>query len=386
MDASIADAPIRVYELGSTVGGLKKGVLPKEIAYRQDIADKLSKIDPGKIYCITHMSDLDGISSAALFYKFFSLPLGNIYFSDYNVDTINGIAEAVEALGLHGAAIIISDFSTNLANTTVIEDFLSKQKSRGNLLLWLDHHPWTEEAITALMRLLDFGVVGENNAYCATEIIYKVLCEAKDADDIGKSIADKAHVADFNLAPPPPPGDTSPNTALAISYYTHQDKEAMYEGLRSLVKDVANLDYESETFTKASDMYRRIAEKEFENLKKNMKVIDSNGIKTVIGFGKFMHATSTCDILHRLTNADMVIYVRTEENSVSMRSWGDVDCSKIAFKMQGGGHPHAAAFRLDDYGDLSSPDLQAKVIDMISSMIPLSVSNDSPKSRRLSVQ
>lgn len=329
----------QVYELGKMAGSSRKGISPADIRYNHNLASRLASIGAENTYGVTHMSDLDGISSAALLFKFYSVPLDHIYFTDYKVDTIRSIAESIESLGLHGAAIIISDFSSNQANTEVIVEFLSKQRDRGNFLIWLDHHPWTEDAIASISPLLDFGIAGENNEYCATEIIYRVLCEDKDGDGAGKEIAYKAHMADFNLALPPPLGDTAPNTGLAINYYTHAATEKLYGGLQGFVKDVAKLDYASEGFADATNRYRQIAEAEFDSLKKGMKQIDLYGIKTVIGFGRFMHATATCGMLHELTGADMVIYVRIDENEVSMRSWGEVDCSKIAFKMHGGGHP-----------------------------------------------
>ncbi|MEM0149499.1 MAG: DHHA1 domain-containing protein [Candidatus Micrarchaeaceae archaeon] len=369
----------QVYEIGSMVEGLRRTLPLAEIIYFKDLVDKLVSMGSENLYNVTHMSDLDGISSAALLFKFFSMPLEHVYFTDYKLDTIKGVSESIDSLNLKGAAIIISDFSSNKANTEAMKEFLSRQKSKGNMLIWLDHHPWLEDSLASMSQLLDFGIAGENSAYCATEIIYKVLCENADTDGTGRKIAETAHIADFNLAPPPPLGDTSPNTGLAINYYAHIDKEKLNEGLRGLVKDVADLKYESSRFANATALYRKMAEAEFEKLKKGMKQIDAYGIKTVIGFGRLMHATSTCSMLHELTGADLVIYIRVDEKAVSLRSWGDVDCSKIAFNMRGGGHPHAAAFRIDDYGDLSTKEAQDKFVGMISPMIALSVGagNDS---------
>ena len=376
----------QVYEIGSMVEGLRCPIQPTEISYIKELVDKLKSIGSKNLYNVTHESDLDGISSAALLCKFFSMPLDHIYFTDYKPDKIKKATESVDSLNLKGAAIIISDFGSNQANTEIMKEFLSKQKNKGNMLIWLDHHPWLEDAIAAMSQILDFGIAGENRDYCATEIVYKMLCEQADADGTGRKIAETAHIADFNLAPPPPLNDASPNTGLAITYYAHIDKEKLNDGLRGLVSDVANLEYESGRFAKATASYRQAAQAEFEKMKKSIVQIDSYGIKTVIGFGRFMHATSTCNMLHELTGAALIIYVRTDENSASLRSWGDVDCSKIAFKMRGGGHPHAAAFGIDNYGDLSTKEAQDKFIETISPMIALSVGNDYTKNRGLSVQ
>ncbi|EQD42999.1 phosphoesterase RecJ domain protein, partial [mine drainage metagenome] len=291
--------------------------------------------------------------------------------------TINEIIKVFDSLNLRDAIIIVSDFSSNQANTAAMEKFVSKQKDVGNMVLWLDHHPWSDEAISTMSKGLDYGIAGENKLYCATEIIYKVLCETLDDDKTGKTIADHAHIADFNLALPPPADDTSPNISLAINYYTHINKGELSSGLRGIVEDVANCNYESPGIASATGRYRETARVEFERLKNNLTTLNTYGIKTVIGFGRFMHATSVCGTLHTLTGADLVLYVRTDENAVSARSWGDVDCSKIAIKMRGGGHPHAAAFRIDNFKGIDTIEGQQEFIKMISPMIELSVSHDS---------
>ncbi|MGC8537640.1 MAG: DHH family phosphoesterase [Candidatus Micrarchaeia archaeon] len=375
-----------IYKTDASNGGKTVEISPEEISYDETLASKLLAVGGSNIYNITHMSDLDGISSAALLFRFFSMPLDHAYFVDYNIATIENVSQSMHQLNLSGATIIITDFSSNAANLESMGKFITEQKHAGNSVIWLDHHPWSSDAIAKIFGMLDYGIAGENNLYCGAEIVYKVLCSGSDDVGIGKEIADHAHVADFNLLPPPPPGDTSPNISLAINYYAHVDKSRLYEGLRGFVKDVSEGDYESEGIANATSSYRETANAEFKKMKESMVTLNTNGIKVIIGFGKLMHATSACGMLHDQTGADLVIYVRTDEKAVSLRSWGDVNCSNIAFKMHGGGHPHAAAFRIDEFTSLDTDAGRQEFIKIISPLIGLSVGNDNTEDRGLGVQ
>ena len=373
-----------IYRVDASNGGKVVDIIPEEIAYDEALAGKLLSSGGNNIYNITHMSDLDGISSASLLFKFFSMPLDHAYFVDYNIATIGNVAESLRKLKLSGATIIITDFSSNATNIEGMGKLIIEQKNAGNSVIWLDHHPWSSDAIAKVFGLLDYGIAGENDLYCGAEIVYKVLCEGQDNTGIGKKIAVRAHLADFNLLPPP--DDTLPNISLAINYYTHVDKSRLYEGIRGFVMDVSEGDYESEGISKATKLYRDTANAEFKKMKEGMITLNTNGIKVIIGFGKFMHATSVCGMLHDQTDADLVIYVRTDEKAVSMRSWRSVDCSNIALKMHGGGHPHAAAFRIDGFTDLDTDAGRQEFIKIISPLIRLSVGNDNTEDRRLGVQ
>ncbi len=375
-----------VYRTDVLNGGKATEIPPEEISYDELLAGKLLSLGGSNIYNITHMSDLDGISSAALLFRFFSMPLDHVFFADYNIATIENVAESLRQSKLSGATIIITDFSSNAANIESTNKLIKEQKNAGNSVIWLDHHPWSGDAIAKVFSLLDYGIVGENDLYCGAEIVYKVLCEGRDNTKMGKRIADHAHVADFNLLPPPPPEDASPNISLAINYYAHVDKGKLYEGLRSFVKDVSEGNYESEGIANATALYRETANAEFKRMKEGIVTLNTNGIKVIIGFGKLMHATSACGMLHDQTGADLVIYVRTDEKAVSLRSWGDVDCSNIAFKMHGGGHPHAAAFRIDGFTGLDTDAGRQELIKIISPLIRLSVVNDNTEDRRLGIQ
>ena len=375
-----------VYRTDALNGGKVAEIPPEGISYDESLARKLLSLGGSSIYNITHMSDLDGISSAALLFKFFSMPLDHVFFTDYNIATIENVAESLRQPKLSGATIVITDFSSNAANLEIMNKLVREQKDLGNSVIWLDHHPWSSDAIDKVFRLLDYGIAGENDLYCGAEIVYRVLCEGRDSNKTGKKIADRAHDSDFNLLPPPPPDDTSPNISLAINYYAHVDKGKLYEGLRGFVKDVSEGNYDGDAIANATALYRETANAEFKRMKEGMVTLSTNGIKVIIGFGRLMHATSACGMLHDQTGADLVIYVRTDEKAVSLRSWGDVDCSNIAFKMHGGGHPHAAAFRIDGFAGLDTDAGRQEFIKIISPLIKLSVGNDNTEDRRLGVQ
>ena len=281
------------------------------------------------------------------------MPLDHVFFTDYNIATIENVAESLRQFKLSRVTIVITDFSSNAANLESMNKLVREQKNFGNSVIWLDHHPWSSDAIDKVFGLLDYGIAGENDLYCGAEIVYKVLCEGRDSNGMGKKIADRAHDADFNLLPPPPPDDTSPNISLAINYYAHVDKGKLYEGLRSFVKDVSEGNYESEGIADSTASYREVANAEFKRMKDSMVTLSASGIKVIIGFGKLMHATSACNMLRDQTGADLVIYVRTDEKAVSLRSWGDVDCSNIAF-------------RIDDFAGLDTDAGRQEFIKIIS--------------------
>ena len=72
-----------VYRTDALNGGKATEIPPEEISYDELLARKLLSLGGSNIYNITHMSDLDGISSAALLFRFFSMPLDHVFFADY---------------------------------------------------------------------------------------------------------------------------------------------------------------------------------------------------------------------------------------------------------------------------------------------------------------
>ncbi len=342
--------------LADNLISMSKGfVEPDSISYSEGLS---SIMHSRNIYCITHKTDMDGIASAALMYKFYSVPPERIKFMEYSLDSYRDIADWLESEDMSNSVLLLTDVSFNPAASPILEPALAKLKEKGNIVVWLDHHPWFKDQIDFCKDNLSYIVVGENKLMCGTDLVYNILCKKEDKDNSGMKLAEVAHIMDFNLRSE----STDPLTFRLSRTITYMlwDKPNTEAYFRKLVPIIADMDFNNDIIIDTEKRYLDEEEANLAELLSNAKTFKAGGHTITIGFGKRLQTNEACEALMLKDNSEIAAFVNYYEKRCSMRSKSNVDCSYIAKAMGGNGHPQAAGFSVDpsEYSDFDDAGME----------------------------
>ncbi len=344
-----------------------------EIKYDKNLVSLLKSYDKSKIYNLTHIEDMDGMTSAALLKHYYDLPYENIIFADYGeLNLKNTIADMKKSIS--NGVLVITDLSLNEKFIPIFKKFLRFARTKKNKVIWLDHHFCGEDTINSIFPLLDYAVIGENRKFCGAELVYNILCEKSE---IGSTLAKIAHAMDFKVEIEEKYNKHIKNILYAISYL---NKNGNYKkNLRDFIKDIENLDFNSELIRNAARKYTETAKIETKYIINNTSVFDSNGYKIAVGFGKDLNSTDVCDSIEKKVNSDLIIYAKSDSYSASLRRSKNIDinCIKIAAKMGGGGHPFAAGFPIPVNIDIATNTGRKIFVNKIKKVVDSVLKNDS---------
>ncbi|MCL4389297.1 MAG: hypothetical protein M1528_01045 [Candidatus Marsarchaeota archaeon] len=309
------------------------------------------------IYNVTHARDLDGMASAALITRNYKIPLENIIFFDYG-DSFSDITEEIAAKHPQKSVFVFSDVGVNRDLLGEYVKLLPRLAKRGNKVIWLDHHQWSNAEINRISRYCSLMVVGENRYYCGSDIVYKILCK-KDAES--DKVAELAHTSDMFLKPKSRAQMTMlKRYAFGLKYYNLKPRGRRDKLLREVVLNLSQGIISNKPINQGYAKYRRIFANAQRRLDKSSRLlILSDNTRIALGFSNSLQSTFAGIHLLKKFKADISAYINTGDRSsssanCSMRSRkGGLDCLKIALKFNGGGHPQACAFRITKGYDFS---------------------------------
>ena len=300
---------------------------------------ELIKSNKASIYNVTHIADFDGMGSAAMFMHYAGVPKERIFFGNYMRQDIDKMISELKAAKLRNSFIIFTDMSVNDSAIDVLKGLMHWLKGEGNKVAWIDHHPWSDSAVSEVGSECIYLVAGENKNYCATELVYKELFENEADKEYGTYLANIAHYADFNIR----------NEQLdpllfeitgAITYINYNQGNTAK--LRDLVSEFAKGNYKNSITKEAYASYLKDSELNIKALEESLEKHSVGNLILGIGYSKHLGSTQACTIIADELKADIAIFVNTDSGKVSLRSGKAIDCSKLAVALGGGGHPQAA--------------------------------------------
>ena len=291
---------------------------------------------------LSHIADIDGVGSAALVRMRYGMPLNHIFFTGHDKSDIEEACGELRGLADGGALLFITDLSPNRETMGLYGSLISRTKSHGGAVVWLDHHVWPREAIRSLASRCDVAVFGENKEMCATQIVHSFLgLNSRFADEF----ADNVHYIDlfirtrnrrYNLR--------SEEYKLAIAYYLMDGSHRTQQGrLRRLAAVISSGRFTSPAVRRDALKFRKINDERLGLLFGSMTRLSK---KVVIGFSKQVDSTDAGHGMLVRSGADIAILVKTQTGHCSIRSRKS-DTVPLARALGGGGHPHASGFSLD---------------------------------------
>ncbi len=293
------------------------------------------------IFVLSHASDIDGVGSAALIKTKYSIPAGNLFFSDYSKQGLGYVDGKLRGRYRNGVTLFIADLGVNDAIIPSYSRIISNVKRHGGKVYWFDHHPWSDDAIKRLASRCDAAIVGENERYCATEITYR---ELGFSDAFTKKFVKIVHYSDFNITPKSK-SDYRAVGIYALSITAYNISESWGYKTKKL-RHIADTIAKGRLFDSA---IKRDAKK-FDKTNKERTGRMVKGLITrgnfAIGFSKHIQSTYACGAVIDASKKPVGIYINIQIGRGHIRSTGP-DISKLARSLGGGGHPRASGFDID---------------------------------------
>jgi len=272
-------------------------------------------------------------------------PQAKIFFTSYGKENFERISqliyrEIIEKAG-HGL-LIFCDLGLNKEILPLMSEVFGFVRSNNWSILWLDHHPWTAEALELFGvdmvedRKLILDTSGDK---CASELVYEFFLKS---NIIAKHLAKMAHTSDFlvkdQFLPPLP--------ELILYYKTFPNFYTKLANLSLKISKGTLWD------TEMQDEYRIFSnlrdESKTESWKKLRELNLDNGIRMmVIPAGPYIQSSLFSEEIFQKTNADIIFFL-TSDGKVSIRRSNPIlRCNDIAAELlEGGGHKYAAGGRV----------------------------------------
>ncbi|MGC9037271.1 MAG: DHH family phosphoesterase [Candidatus Micrarchaeia archaeon] len=322
----------------------------KEIDERLGLAQQLVSTH---VLIVSHSTDLDGIASAALLLRAYS-DAGTV-FTDY---TLQSIRHALARISSFRGIVFIADLNVNIAHRRLWQEAISKAKSNGSKIIWLDHHPWAKECV-GIAEMCDFAIFGENRQYCASEIVARLLGFNSTRD---KMLLKLVHADDFAIK-----NDGMRilrKYQLAITYANTLSMASRQKLLRRFADSISKGVLVSKEITKLAKSFEERSKKEISKALSN--IYYSGDIAVAFASNKLVF-DDLLDALFKKSGKEIVIAVNTVERKASIRS-KEKDISRLAQAFGGGGHPHAAGFNLSKGTRLNTEHDRKKFVEKIANV------------------
>jgi oligoribonuclease NrnB/cAMP/cGMP phosphodiesterase (DHH superfamily) len=287
-----------------------------------------------RILIFSHESDLDGLYSAAI--GLIRYPQAMAVFLGYGADNMskmgNFISTATNQSSERGL-IIIADLGLNDDLIELCDGILSKAAEEGWQVMWVDHHPWSEQATKAASKFAEI-VHDSSGKKCAAELMYEKLVQG---NEVGEQLARMAHTMDFFTKDQ----FLTPITELIRYYQTFPDfyermLELAHKSAKGILWDVAmQTDY---------NRYSLLRDRAKSEVLAAVQVRPA-GKHTVayVPSSPYLNSSLFSEQVFSETGADLVLFYSAKGKVSIRRNTELISCREVAARLpEGGGHDYAA--------------------------------------------
>jgi oligoribonuclease NrnB/cAMP/cGMP phosphodiesterase (DHH superfamily) len=287
-----------------------------------------------KVIIFSHESDLDGIFSAAI--GLIRYPQADTVFLGYGVEHFTKMANIMYSTIYsykEKGIFIISDLGLNDNVINICKDIFSKTKKNGWGIIWVDHHPWSEEAIEAVKPFIDI-VIDNSGGKCAADLMYETFVLGHS---LAAKLASMAHTMDFFTKDQ----YLTPTSELIRYYHSFPN---FYDRLTNLARKSAHgvlWDIEMQNEYNEYVLLRETAKKQvFSTLiVKQIKGINVAFVQS----SPYLQTSLFSEEVFQRTHADLVMFYGSKGKVSIRRNNEKINCNEIAANLtEGGGHKFAA--------------------------------------------
>ena len=291
-----------------------------------------------KVMIFSHESDLDGLYSAAI--GLMRYPQAMTVFLGYGTDNFNKLGNFIHSATRYsssskevGGKIIIADLGLNDELIETCRKIFSDASSNAWKIMWVDHHPWSDQAIEAVKPFVEI-VLDASGRKCAAELMYETMLPG---NKVAEKLASMAHTMDFFTNNQ----YLTPISELIRYYQTFPDFYYRLSDLAS--KSSKGILWDIEMQNDYND-YVRLREEAKEQVFASMQIREAGRFKVAyIQSSPYLQNSLFSQEVFSKTNTDLVMLYSTK-GKVSIRRNNDaISCRSIAANLpEGGGHDYAA--------------------------------------------
>lgn len=291
-----------------------------------------------KVMIFSHESDLDGLYSAAI--GLMRYPQAMTVFLGYGIDNFNKLGNFIHSATRYsssskevGGKIIIADLGLNDELVETCRKIFSDASSNAWKIMWVDHHPWSDQAIEAVKPFVEI-VLDASGRKCAAELMYETILPG---NKVAEKLASMAHTMDFFTNNQ----YLTPISELIRYYQTFPDFYYRLSDLAS--KSSKGILWDIEMQNDYND-YVRLREEAKEQVFASIQIREAGRFKIAyIQSSPYLQNSLFSQEVFSKTNTDLVMLYSTK-GKVSIRRNNDaISCRSIASNLpEGGGHDYAA--------------------------------------------
>ena len=291
-----------------------------------------------KVIIFSHESDLDGLYSATI--GLMRYPQAMTVFLGYGIENFNKLGTFIHSATQYsssskevGGKIIIADLGLNDELIETCRKIFADAASNAWKIMWVDHHPWSDQAIEAVRPFVEI-VLDASGRKCAAELMYETLLPG---NIVAEKLASMAHTMDFFTNNQ----YLTPISELIRYYQTFPDFYYRLSDLAS--KSSKGILWDIEMQNDYND-YVRLREEAKEQVFASMQIREAGRFKVAyIQSSPYLQNSLFSQEVFSKTNTDLVMLYSTK-GKVSIRRNNDaISCRSIAANLpEGGGHDYAA--------------------------------------------
>ena len=287
-----------------------------------------------KVIIFSHESDLDGLYSASI--GLIRYPQAMTVFLGYGAENFQKMGNFVYSathFSKQRGIIVIADLGLNDDVIDICRQILSDAMRNGWKIYWVDHHPWSGQAIDTISEFAEL-VLDSSGAKCAADLMYEKFVSG---NSLAASLASMAHTMDFFTKDQ----YLAPVSELIRYYQTFPD---FYERLTRLARKAATgVLWDTEMQSEYNE-YAVQRDKARTEVFQTIQIKDVSGIKVAfVQSSPFLQTSLFSEEVFAQTGADLGMFYSSKGKVSIRRRTEAISCREIAENLsEGGGHAYAA--------------------------------------------
>jgi uncharacterized protein len=317
-----------------------------------------------KVMIFSHESDLDGLYSAAI--GLLRYPQAMTVFLGYGLENFQKLDNFIHSATHYSperGLIIIADLGLNDDLIETCSKIFADAAGNGWKVMWVDHHPWSQQAIDAIRPFAEIVLDSSGNK-CAADLMHETLLPD---NALAAKLAGMAHTMDFFTKDQ----YLTPISELIRYYQTFPD---FYDRLSELArKSASGILWDVEMQGDYND-YARLRDEAKAQVFATTQVRPVGRFKVAyVQSSPYLQSSLFSEEVFARTNADLVMFY-SAKGKVSIRRNNDaISCRDVAANLpDGGGHAYAAGATFkSDPADTSAviSELEAAVTKALASQL-----------------
>jgi uncharacterized protein len=288
-----------------------------------------------KVIIFSHESDLDGLYSTAI--GLMRYPQAMTVFLGYGAENFSKLGNFIQSAARHppseSGQIVIADLGLNDELIETCRKIFSDAVLKGWKIMWVDHHPWSQQAIEAVKPLVEI-VLDASGRKCAADLMYETLLPG---NILAAKLASMAHTMDFFTKDQ----YLTPISELIRYYQTFPD---FYYRLSNLAEKSAKGILWDVEMQSDYNSYVHLRDEAKAQVFASLQIRQAGRFKVAyVHSSPYLQNSLFSEEVFANTNADLVMFYSTKGKVSIRRNNDSISCRSIAANLsEGGGHDYAA--------------------------------------------